>query len=339
MSLVRAGWLAPVLVLAFPLLLRAEDTLFNEVGPVAPFSLTERSGKTVTLDDLRGKVWVAHFFFRSCTQGCVLTTEAMTELQRRFAGNRDILLVSFTLDPATDTLEELCRYASEHQADPKRWLFLRGDEKAIRAVVEGSFKEGFHNTGDPDPGKKIKHPFRMMVVDRDGTIRGYIRDGRDPDQVRQLADRVRALAGRPLAQVLPAVNAGLNGLCAILLVAGYMAIRLKKEALHKGCMLSALAVSVIFLASYLYFHLAIQGVHTPFTGGGWVQPVYYGVLYSHMVLAALVAPLALFTAYQGLRDRRPRHVRLARWTLPIWLYVSVTGIVVYVMLYQLHPSP
>jgi uncharacterized membrane protein YozB (DUF420 family) len=103
-------------------------------------------------------------------------------------------------------------------------------------------------------------------------------------------------------------------------------------------MLSALAVSAVFLTCYLYYHFVVlDGKPTRFTGEGWVRPLYFGVLLSHTLLAAAVAPLAVITTVLGLRDRLQRHVRLARWTLPLWLYVSVTGVVVYFMLYHLYP--
>jgi uncharacterized membrane protein YozB (DUF420 family) len=141
-------------------------------------------------------------------------------------------------------------------------------------------------------------------------------------------------------QDLPSLNAALNGTSAVLLVAGYAAIRRRAIAIHKACMLGALAVSIVFLACYLYYHLVVRkGEPTRFTAEGWVRPLYFTLLASHTVLAALVAPLALVTAYQGLRLRYKRHVKIARWTLPIWLYVSVTGVVVYWMLYHLYPSP
>ncbi|HZT82676.1 MAG TPA: DUF420 domain-containing protein [Gemmataceae bacterium] len=144
---------------------------------------------------------------------------------------------------------------------------------------------------------------------------------------------------------LPAVNAGLNATSGVLLVLGYLAIRRRRIRLHKGLMLSALAVSAAFLASYLYFHLVVkQGVSTRFAdrapgAPGWVALTYYAILLTHTVLAAVVAPLALVTAYLGLCDRLQGHVRLARWTLPLWLYVSATGVVVYWMLYRLYPAP
>jgi putative membrane protein len=136
---------------------------------------------------------------------------------------------------------------------------------------------------------------------------------------------------------LPTVNAVLNATSAVLLTAGYVAIRRRRVAAHKFCMLAALGVSAAFLTSYLYYHLIVKGGEgTPFTGEGWVRWVYLAIFRTHEVLATVAVPLALVTAYLGLRGRLARHVRLARWTLPIWLYVSVTGVVVYAMLYHLY---
>jgi uncharacterized membrane protein YozB (DUF420 family) len=135
---------------------------------------------------------------------------------------------------------------------------------------------------------------------------------------------------------LPAVNAVLNASSAVLLVAGYLAIRQRAVRLHKTCMLSALAVSAVFLGCYLYYHFVVrEGFSTPFTGTGWIRFTYFAILLTHTILAVTVAPLALTTAYFGLRNRLLRHVKLARWTLPIWLYVSITGVVVYWMLYRM----
>src|SRR4029077_763507 len=122
---------------------------------------------------------------------------------------------------------------------------------------------------------------------------------------------------------LPAVNALLNATSAVLVSLGYVSIRHKRIARHKACMLSAFAVSTIFLASYLYYHFAVRhGQPTEFTGQGLARPVYFSVLLSHMVLAAVVAPMVLVTVFLGLSNRLVGHVRLAQWTLPIWLYVS-----------------
>jgi uncharacterized membrane protein YozB (DUF420 family) len=139
---------------------------------------------------------------------------------------------------------------------------------------------------------------------------------------------------------LPSVNATLNGVSAVLLVVGHSAIRRGRVLFHKRCMLTALAVSALFLMSYLYYHVVVRhGQPTRFTGEGGVRLLYFAILLSHTVLAVVTAPLAIFTAYLGLRDRIDKHRRIARWTYPIWLYVSVTGVIVYWMLYHLYPPP
>ena len=135
---------------------------------------------------------------------------------------------------------------------------------------------------------------------------------------------------------LPALNASLNALSAILLTAGYVLIRRGRADLHQRCMLAALATSALFLVSYVIYHL--NAGSRPFAGQGAVRLVYFAILITHVILAAAILPLALTTAARGLRGQYERHVRIARWTLPLWLYVSVTGVVVYLMLYHLYPS-
>lgn len=131
---------------------------------------------------------------------------------------------------------------------------------------------------------------------------------------------------------LPALNATLNAVSATLLVIGYGLIRSRRVALHRLCMLAALGTSSAFLASYLVYHAQVGSV--PFTRQGIVRPLYFAILVTHVVLAAAVLPLALVTVWRGLGARYRQHRAVARWTLPIWLYVSITGVLVYVLLYQ-----
>src|SRR5437660_5682851 len=140
-------------------------------------------------------------------------------------------------------------------------------------------------------------------------------------------------AGPALAATLPLLNACLNATSAALLSAGRVFIRRKRVTAHKTCMVSALVVSTLFLVSYVTYH-SIAGSR-PFVGAGWIRLIYYPMLLSHIVLAAVIVPLALTTVYHALQGNFARHVRIARWTLPIWLYVSVTGVLVYWMLYRL----
>lgn len=130
---------------------------------------------------------------------------------------------------------------------------------------------------------------------------------------------------------LPALNAILNAIAAGWLVAGYVLIRRGRRRAHRFAMIAAFATSVLFLVSYLVYHA--QAGSRPFTGQGWIRPVYFAILLSHALLAAAVPPLAIVTLTRGLRARYGAHRRIARRTLPIWLYVSVTGVVVYLVLY------
>ncbi len=133
---------------------------------------------------------------------------------------------------------------------------------------------------------------------------------------------------------LPAVNATLNGLAAIFLTAGYVLVRRGHRELHKRCMLAALTTSALFLVSYVIYHA--NAGSRPFLGQGVIRVVYFAILITHVILAVAIPPLSLTTARLGLTAQYDRHVRLARWTLPLWLYVSVTGVVIYLMLYRLY---
>jgi putative membrane protein len=133
---------------------------------------------------------------------------------------------------------------------------------------------------------------------------------------------------------LPAVNASLNALSGILLTIGYVLIRKRRIAQHRAVMIAAFITSSIFLACYLVYHAQVGSVH--FERQGFVRPLYFSILITHITLAAAVPPLAIITLTLGLRGRYDKHRRLARWTWPIWMYVSVTGVLVYVLLYQPH---
>jgi uncharacterized membrane protein YozB (DUF420 family) len=134
---------------------------------------------------------------------------------------------------------------------------------------------------------------------------------------------------------LPAVNAVLNATSAVLLASGYRFIRQRQIIAHKRCMLAACGTSALFLLSYLTYHYHVGSM--PFRGQGWVRPLYFTILISHTILAVVIVPLALLTLFRAWKADFARHVRIARWTLPIWFYVSLTGVIIYVMLYQLFP--
>jgi uncharacterized membrane protein YozB (DUF420 family) len=132
---------------------------------------------------------------------------------------------------------------------------------------------------------------------------------------------------------LPSLNAALNATSAVLLLAGVLAIRGKRRGVHAAFMAGALTASAAFFVSYLVYHAQVGSVR--FQGTGWVRPAYFAILVTHTVLAVAIVPMALRTLYLALRRRFPQHVALARWTFPLWLYVSLSGIIVYAMLYRL----
>jgi uncharacterized membrane protein YozB (DUF420 family) len=134
---------------------------------------------------------------------------------------------------------------------------------------------------------------------------------------------------------LPHVNACLNGTSAILLFSGYSFIRSRNVIAHRACQIAALCVSLLFLASYLTYHY--HHGSTRFLGTGLVRPIYFTVLTSHTILAIVIVPLVILTFYRAFRGDFLRHRRIARITLPLWLYVSITGVIVYLMLYQMYP--
>jgi len=135
---------------------------------------------------------------------------------------------------------------------------------------------------------------------------------------------------------LPLLNAILNGSSALCLLAGYYCIRRKHVAAHRRCMIAAFTFSVLFLASYIVYHASVGSVH--FAGEGGARVVYFTILTTHTILAAAVPFLAVITLARGLKRRFKSHRNIARWTLPVWLYVSVTGVLVYLMLYRLFPG-
>ena len=135
---------------------------------------------------------------------------------------------------------------------------------------------------------------------------------------------------------LPTLNAFLNAASALCIVTGYWFIRQKRRDAHRAFMLAAMVASAAFLVSYLYYHSQVGSVS--FQGRGWIRPVYLAILVSHTVLATAIVPLVLVTLTRALRGQFDRHRRIARWTFPLWLYVSITGVVIYLLLYHLYPS-
>ena len=155
--------------------------------PVGSFSLTERSGKTINEKDLAGKVWIASFVFTRCTGPCPAVTATVRRLQSELAEQKDVMFVTFTVDPGRDDLAALKKYADHFKADPERWLFLTGDEKTIHALVQQRFKQTAARKDGPNAqeGDEFDHSTRLAVVDKKGVIRATfqgVRDDRDGEK-------------------------------------------------------------------------------------------------------------------------------------------------------------
>lgn len=305
------------------------------------FALTNLDGRKITHLDLRGKIWIANFIFTRCMGPCPMQTSTLRALQESLPP--EIVFVSITVDPDWDKPEQLRLYAKKHGADLSRWYFLTHAEKeVIYRLAKDQFKlPAAQDTKNKD---EFIHSPRYVLVDHRGRIRSFaegvertekgfwIPRSKGLDKLRSDVKRLLEKAPPAAVKSLPAVNAVLNGTCGLLLILGFLFILARKILPHKICMLSALVVSAVFLASYLTYHYYMGS--TKFAGVGWTRPLYFGILITHTVLAALVVPLALITVTRALRGTLAKHKKIARWTLPIWLYVSITGVIVYFMLYH-----
>lgn len=298
-------------------------------GPprVPDFKVIERSGEPLTRRDLMGQVWVADFIFTRCSGACPVMMSRMWTLQKRIP---EAMYVSFTVDPRHDTPDVLAKYAQMVGCPKDRWLFATGTHEQMQTLA----REGFLLAAQEGRGPKdeILHSQRFVLVDRYGRLRGWY-DATEEGAVGVMEGELRKLLAERALPIrsLPALNAGLNGTSALLLLVGLFLIKSKRIGPHKACMLGALSVSSLFLVSYLTAHYYLGS--TPYPGQGWTRPLYFSILLTHTILAAFIVPLAGITLFQAFRNQFDRHRAIARWTFPLWLYVSVTGVVIYFMLY------
>jgi protein SCO1/2/putative membrane protein len=279
----------------------------------------------------------------------------MKGLQDRLA-SANVLLVSISVDPDHDTPPVLREYAERFGALPDRWWFLTGAKPAIQALVTRDFKLALTETTPSDGVEAFTHSDRLALVDGDRVV-GFFETG-DETALEDLVVRARRLGLPQWVRGLPAVNASLNALCAVLLVNGWLLIRRKESRLALGawssadsassstsllgpvgarahglCMLLAVATSALFLGCYLVYHYYAGSV--PFPHPGARRWLYLSILLSHTLLATFgVVPLVLFTLYRALKGQYRKHASIAQITFPVWLYVSVTGVVIYLMLYH-----
>lgn len=298
------------------------------------FSFEREDGSACGSEELKNEVWIADFIYTYCSGPCPAMTSAMGKLQTELRSLNGLKLVTITVDPERDTRNALHDYAQRSGADPTRWAFLRGTPESTAQLMREGFKLG-------DPGDPINHSTRFVLVDCGLVVHG-IYDHEDPASMERLVRHTHMLLGQEPKMDLsffPPVNATLNGLAAILLFVGWRRIKRRDFAGHKRAMLAAFTCSAVFLACYLTYHALKAGVVTSFPEAHpTARIVYLFILGTHTVLAVAVLPFIIQAIRQGLKDNRPKHVRAARIALPVWFYVSVTGVVIYFMLYQWFPA-
>ncbi len=331
----RLLWLVFVVILACAVAAVVGWWLRRSSSRRAPdFALVERSGRQVTRRALLGEVWVADFVFTRCQWSCPRMNSVMHQLQARVPAAK---YVSFSVDPAHDTPARLAEWVETNRLAKDGWLWLSGvPHEEMQRVAQGFLlPAGDRGDGPMD----ILHSERFVLVDRYGRMRGTypVVEGPELRRNEEALGRLEADLRRVLAEPhlpvtkIPTINAGFNALSAFLLIAGLGFIKAGRAGAHRACMLAALGSSTLFLAGYLTAHHYLGS--TPYPGQGTMRTVYLAILLSHTVLAALIVPLAGITVARAFRGRFDRHKAIARWTLPIWLYVSVTGVVIYFMLY------
>ena len=330
----RYAW--PVFVVCTALLV---GTLVLAIFNAAPradalpeLTFRDSAGNRFHLASLHGRLWVASVISRRCLDGCPETLARLADLHDDLPPG--VPLVTAVID-TRGRWPQRPKIASSRPG----WVFCQGnamdadDESSIRDLARSHL--GF--TADAlEELRSGTSDVLLTLVDRGGRHRrgatlstGGNRDG-SLSSVLGDAVFVASLDRRPL------LHASLNALSAILLTVGLLLIRRGNARFHSICMLLATTTTLTFLGSYLYYHYHVGSM--PFRGTGWSRPLYFGVLSTHSVLAALVVPLAATLLYHASRKDFGSHRAIARWTLPVWLYVSVTGVLIYCMLYLWIPD-
>lgn len=304
------------------------DSRLHKLGVVQEFSLTNQNKEQVQLKDLKGNVWIADFVFTTCSGICPGMTAQLSSISKAFENHKDVKMVSISVNPDNDTPEVLKKYASKYKAN-NRWIFLTGNSQDIQKLAVESFKMG-------DMKDIVFHSSMFVLVDRKSRIRGYY-DSSDETRMAALVHDLKALRQEIDLPVLPTINASLNAIAGILLLFGFIAIRRKDRETHKKFMLSALACSTVFLACYLYYHFSSH-IITRYQGEGIWRTIYFIILGTHTPLAALIVPFVLLAFKHALKGDFVKHVRITRWLYPTWMYVSITGVIVYLMLYVFRPA-
>ena len=339
--------LSIILTLPFfcPLSARAEEPL-PVLAAVPDFFFTDHRNQPLTSQDLQGHVWVADFIFTRCAGPCPVMTQRMVSLARKVT-DPNVRFVSFSVDSDHDTPEVLKKYADDRGATDPRMHFVTGPRDKIYSLAR-ALLIGVQPGAADHP---IIHSDRFLIIDEQNQLRATFRP-LEPGALDEIASTLATLERGPVTSVtresapnpraallkqFPAINASLNATSGVFLLFGYVFIRAKLVRAHAACMIVAVGASLAFLACYVTYHYMKGGIVTRFPDHP-VKPLYAGILISHSILAVVVLPMVVMSLARAWRRQWDRHRRIARPTFWIWLYVSVTGVLVYWMLYHLAPT-
>lgn len=308
-----------------------------EGRPIGPFSLTRETNVTVGSDDLKSSVWLTAFTFTRCPSSCPRISTTLKGIQDQLSGS-SVKIVSISVDPKHDTPEVLKSYGTKFGADPVRWWFLTGNESDIFSLIQKSFLLSVAPTTaeqQKQGAEEVAHSDRIALVDKNlKLVRFY--DSNSPDELKQLVTEARKRDQSGWIKSLPRLNATLNATSFVFLMTGWFLIRNGRMRAHAFMMLTCLAISGAFLSSYLTYHYFVGTVRFP--GTGPIRSLYLSILLSHTVLAVALVPLIALSIIRAIRKDFVRHKAIAKVTFPIWVYISITGVVIYLMLYQMNHS-
>ncbi len=311
----RAGWFVFLVLSAVVVTLGVLAVMGQ--GPrrerLSDASLVDQRGEEHRPSELRGRLWIATFVGAEPTATTLPVWELLTDLRGRLP--ESVGLWSFAVGDGGAT-----------GAGSVGWPVFEG------SAALGELAKGVELTGE-EVGQLARSPGLIVaLIDRTGRLSERLPWTTSAAEARAELDRLATQVEFLISlETRPRFHAVMNGSAAVLLVVGLVAILRRQVKLHLSLMLAAGAASAVFLGSYLYYHA--HAGSTPFLGQGIARTVYFTVLLSHTALAAFLPPLIGTVLYHAARNEFPSHRRLARWTLPIWLYVSVTGVVIYLMLY------
>ena len=291
--------------------------------------------------------------------GCVANSQNLRKVHDEFGEDPRFHMVSFSVNSKGDTADKVAAFMDKQGIDKPNWWYLTAeDDRLDQYTVDFFHLNAPKPVADEELAAKvgiIAHDLRVVLVDGKANIRGYydllntteveefektvgeLNLDRLKRDLRFILDNEMKEAGAVSLEDLPALNASLNATATVLIIAGLISIKAGRTKVHIGFMIAALIASTAFLTSYLIYHA--QTEPTRFAHEGWIRPVYFFILLTHIPAAAVNLPMIITTVVPAIRQRFAFHKRVARWTYPIWLYVSVTGVLVYLILYVWFPSP